>query len=134
MVETKINSTGIETEGELTVKDSGSNGSITKRSTVNVLTGGKFILDGGTIDASGHKLIADVEVSDGGNAILIAADGRGGTSNIKAQSWTANFKAGGNASAVENYGDWTVNFNSDLKVNAETASGKTINGLYVHAI
>ena len=88
---------------------------------------------GGTIDASGHKLIADVEVSDGGNAILIAADGRGGTSNIKAQSWTANFKAGGNASAVENYGDWTVNFNSDLKVNAETASGKTINGLYVHA-
>lgn len=39
-------------KGELTVKDSGSNGSITKRSTVNVLTGGKFILDGGTIDAS----------------------------------------------------------------------------------
>ena len=88
---------------------------------------------GGTIDASGHKLIADVEVSDGGNAILIAADGRGGTSNVKAQSLTANFKAGGNASAVENYGDWTVNFDSDLKVNAETASGKTINGLYVHA-
>ena len=42
----------VSEKGELTVKDSGSNGSITKRSTVNVLTGGKFILDGGTIDAS----------------------------------------------------------------------------------
>lgn len=42
----------VSEKGELTVKDSGSNGSITKHSTVKVLTDGKFILDGGTIDAS----------------------------------------------------------------------------------
>lgn len=42
----------VSEKGELTVKDSGSNGSISKHSTVEVLTGGKFILDGGTINSS----------------------------------------------------------------------------------
>ncbi len=50
----------VQDKGELTVKDSGENGSITKNSTVNVLTDGKFILESGTINAN-----------DGGNGVLV---------------------------------------------------------------
>lgn len=42
----------VSDKGELTVKDSGTNGSISKRSTVQVLSDGKFTLDSGIIDAS----------------------------------------------------------------------------------
>ena len=41
----------VQEKGELTVKDSGTNGSITKNHTVSVLTNGKFILESGIINA-----------------------------------------------------------------------------------
>ena len=87
-----------------------------------------------TITATGLKLVADVETTDGISAVSMSkTSGSALRGTINADSLTVKYATANHGSAIDLVGDLDTNFNTQVTVKAEAEAGKTLNGIYVHA-